>query len=98
MLPQSKKLLGGVCMFCPCLQGFYLGTLASFHAGSVVRLIDESKLAVSVTGYLSLCVNPMAAWQPVQGVLCLLPCDSWNYLQPHDAIPMDKQKKMDGDG
>lgn len=76
----------------------WLPSVVQRHAGSVVRLIEESKLAVSVTGYLSLCVNPMAAWQPVQGVLCLLPCDSWDYLQPHDPFPMDKQKKMDGDG
>lgn len=92
MLPQSKKLLGGV------LYVLWLPSIVQRHAGSVVRFIDESKLAVSVTGYLSLCVNPMAAWLPVQGVLCLLPCDSWYYLQPHNAIPMDKQKKMDGDG
>lgn len=92
MLPQSKKLLGGV------LYVLWLPSIVQRRAGSVVRFIDESKLAVSVTGYLSLCVNPMAAWQPVQGVLSLLPCDSWDYLQPHDAIPMDKQKKMDGDG
>lgn len=43
----------GVCVFSPCLCGFFPGTLASFHH---VRLIGDSQLDVSVCVWLFVCL------------------------------------------
>lgn len=50
------------------------------------RQVGGTKLPVGVTvslnGCLSVCVNPVIDWRPVQGEPRLLPSVSWDQLQP----------------
>ncbi len=70
-----------------CLRGFSPGTLASSgflpqSRDMQVRLIGVN---VSVSGCLSLYVDPVTDWRPVQGVPRRSPNDSWDWLQqPRD--------------
>lgn len=74
------------------LQIFQLPPTVHMHA----RLICDSKLSVGINGCLSLCTSPITDLQPVQYVLPISPCDSWDRLQPCHDSELDKWKKMDG--
>lgn len=47
---------------------------------------------LNVSVNLSLCVSPVIDW-PIQGIPCLLTYDSWDRLQTHSNLEVDK--KMD---
>lgn len=82
--PHIKKVL---CLNPP---GWLSPVVQNFH----VSLTGDSKVAVGVSGCVSLFVSPATDRRHVQRVPRLLLCDSWDRLQPH-ADPELKWKKME---
>ena len=92
LLPHSRKGVGlNQLIFC-VLPGAESKVM---H----IRVIGDSKLALGlkVYGSLSLGVSPVMHWQSVRGLPRLLPCGSWDRLQPPTTLyRRERVELMDG--
>lgn len=71
---KSSGWLGEDGMFWLCLHGLSPSLPQSKYMH--VRLTCNYKVLLVVNGCLSLCSD----WKPVQGIPCILPYDSWDWL------------------
>ena len=80
-------LLSGYSGFLPPSKNMHIRLIGV----SKIVLRSECECVCGCLSRLSLC-GPVMDWQPVQGVPCLSPDDSWDRLQP----PRDPTDRLDG--